>query len=237
MDGMGRDREDVDGGWSDEWWPSPVDIARPLVERLRQDIGHGSPVFVALDGRGGSGKSTLAGAVVAALDDPLSSQYPTVTVIEGDQFYAGGSGATWDARPVAERAAMVIDWRRQHQLLSELRAHGAWSWQPFDWAADDWDADVVPLRAEPVRSVLAPVVVLEGAYSARPELHELLDLRVLLDVPTDVRRRQLLEREGDEYRSDWETRWSSAEDHYFGSIMPPERFDLVLTVSGPVPRD
>ncbi|MEO5838811.1 MAG: hypothetical protein ABIQ73_11355 [Acidimicrobiales bacterium] len=54
---------------------------------------------------------------------------------------------------------------------------------------------------------------------------------MLLDIPRDVRRRQLLEREGEDYRSDWESRWSVAEDHYFGTVMPPERFDLVLGFS------
>ncbi len=75
----------------------------------------------------------------------------------------------------------------------------------------------------------SPVVLLEGAYSARPELHDLLDLRVLLDTPTEVRLRRLLAREGESYRADWLARWSGAEDHYFGTVMPIERFDLVLT--------
>jgi hypothetical protein len=39
-----------------------------------------------------------------------------------------------------------------------------------------------------------------------------------------------LDREGEEYRADWESRWSAAEDHYFGTVMPPHRFDLVLRV-------
>lgn len=208
---------------------SPAQIAGPLIDRLHRDVGGGSPVFVAIDGRSGSGKSRLSEAVVDALG-VSGSVDPMVTVIEGDQFYAGGSAQTWDLRPVAERADRVIDWRRQHRLLSQLRSKGAGSWRPFDWDADDWDSDDVPLLTEPIRSVIAPVVVLEGAYSARPELHDLLDLRVLLEVPTEVRRRQLLEREGEAYRSDWEARWSGAEDHYFGSVMPPDRFDLILGV-------
>ncbi|WP_395155733.1 uridine kinase [Ilumatobacter sp.] len=209
--------------------PSPAQIAGPLIDRLRRDLAVGSPVFVAIDGRSGSGKSSLSEAVVDALS--LSGSLdPMVTVIEGDQFYAGGSAEAWDSRPVAERADRVIDWRRQYRLLSQLRSKGVGSWRPFDWDADDWDSDDVPLRTEPSRSVIASVVVLEGAYSARPELHDLLDLRVLLEVPTDVRRRQLLERDGAEYRSDWEARWSAAEDHYFGSVMPPDCFDLILGV-------
>jgi len=184
-------------------------------------------MFVALDGRSGSGKSTVA-AVVADRLSVAATARPTVTVIEGDQFYAGGSASSWDQRPAAERANRVIDWRRQRTLLQQLRTHGEATWHPFDWNADDWDTDHPSLRPEPIRTVVAPVVILEGAYSARPELHDLLDLRVLLDVPTDVRRRQLLEREGDEYRADWEARWSAAEDHYFGSVMPVQRFHLVL---------
>ncbi|HSP28368.1 MAG TPA: hypothetical protein VLN74_07450 [Ilumatobacteraceae bacterium] len=70
--------------------------------------------------------------------------------------------------------------------------------------------------------------MLEGAYSCRPELHDLLDLRVLLDIPHDIRRRQLLGREGDSFRADWEARWSAAEDHYFSVVMPPDLFDLRL---------
>ena len=40
--------------------------------------------------------------------------------------------------------------------------------------------------------------------------------------------RQLLARSGDDHRPDWDARWSAAEDHYFGTVMTPDRFDLVL---------
>lgn len=35
-------------------------------------------------------------------------------------------------------------------------------------------------------------------------------------------------REGEAYRTDWEARWSEAEDYYFSAVMPPSTFDLVL---------
>lgn len=202
----------------------------PFIERLTVELARrAGPIFVALDGRSGAGKSTLAAAVTEQLHKPGPAASPvTVTVIEGDQFYAGGSAQSWDNRPPAELVDRVIDWRRQRAVLQQLRSEGEATWFPFDWEAEDWDADDVPLRRDPVRSAIASVVVLEGAYSARPELHDLVDLRVLLDIPSGVRRRQLLEREGEEYRSDWEARWSAAEDHYFAVVMPPARFDLVL---------
>ena len=212
-----------------------ADPARLLTDRIRRlSAGRAEPFVVALDGRSGAGKTTLATVVANTLD--RSDGPSTVTVIEGDLFYAGGSAARWDTRTSVERADQVIDWRRQREVLHSLRTAGSAVWRAFDWHADDWDADTVPLQAEPRRCEATPVVLLEGAYSARPELHDLLDLRVLLDTPVDVRRRQLLEREGEHYRADWEARWSAAEEHYFGVTMTPDRFDLVLRPPADVDR-
>ncbi len=202
---------------------SAIEIAQPLIETLYAEITQRDmSMFVALDGRSGSGKSTIAAIVADALGADV------VTVIEGDQFYAGGSGAAWDRKSAEQKAAQVIDWQRQRLMLNALRTEGVATWHGFDWHSDDWDADVVPLAPEPTHTTVAPVVLLEGAYSARPELSDLLDLRVLLEVPEVVRRAQLLGREGEAYRADWEARWLSAEKHYFETIMPPSSFDLIL---------
>lgn len=207
---------------------SPIELAQPLIDRLRAEIAQRDrPLFVALDGRSGSGKSTIAAVMADALGTDGRGN-AIVTVIEGDQFYGGGSGETWDRKSVEEKVAMVIDWPRQRQLLTALRERGVATWLAFDWESDDWDADIVPLAPEPIQCSATPVVLLEGAYSARAELSDLLDLRVLLDVPREVRRAQLLAREGEAYRAEWEGRWHSAEEHYFGTIMPPSNFDLIL---------
>lgn len=182
------------------------------------------PVFVAIDGRSGAGKSTLAAVVASA----LRARGVTVTVIEGDDFYAGGTAELWDQRSAADAANHVIDWRRQHRVLDDLRTNGHASWYPFDWDSADWNTARIPLRSTPMSVDVADVVILEGAYSARPELHDVLDVRVLLDTPSERRRQQLLQREGGDHRSDWAARWSAAEDHYFATVMPPDRFDHVL---------
>ena len=72
------------------------------------------------------------------------------------------------------------------------------------------------------------MVILDGAYSARPELADLFDLRVLLDAPAGLRRERLIEREGEDYREEWNARWDEAEQWYFDRVAPPESFDLVI---------
>lgn len=172
------------------------------------------PLVVAIDGRSGAGKSTLAAATAKAVG---------ASVIDGDDFYAGGSAAEWDRRTAAEKAAGCIDWRRQRTVLEAVRRGEPPSWRSYDWDAFDGRLD-----DEVQHRLPSSIVILEGAYSARPELADLVDLRVLLDTPTETRRAQLLAREGDDYRDDWEARWSEAEDHYFGSVVPLSGFDLVL---------
>jgi uridine kinase len=176
-----------------------------------------APVLVALDGRSGAGKSTLA----AAAGEMLGA-----LVIDGDDFYRGGTDASWDAMTAEAKVEEVIDWRRQRAVLEVLGRRDGATWRPYDWEADDGSFGAA------ISGGPADVVILEGAYSGRPELADVLSLRVLLEIPRDVRRARLLRREGARYRAEWEARWGESEDLYFDVLMPPHAFDLVLDDAG-----
>ncbi|HEU4403777.1 MAG TPA: hypothetical protein VFS43_00560 [Polyangiaceae bacterium] len=168
------------------------------------------PFVIALDGRSGVGKSTLARGLV----EPLGA-----ALVEGDDFFAGGVSVRDDGP--RERAGACIDWRRQRAVLAALRSGRPARWRRFDWSAFDGSLESDDTLCDP-----APYVVLEGVYSARPELADLLDLRIVLVVSDELRRRRLLEREGT--IGPWERQWHEAEDYYFEHIAPPSSFDLVL---------
>ena len=195
-----------------------MEPASVLTRRIREVASERpGPILVALDGRSAAGKSTLA-AVVA----PLVG----AAVIDGDDFYSGGDAETWDAMSAAEKASHCIDWRRQRPVLEKLARGETASWRPYDWEEDDGSLADDPVTCDP-----APVIILDGAYSARPELADLFHLRVLLDVPADLRKKRLVQREGDGHREDWNRRWHDAEQWYFSEVMPRESFGLVVPVS------
>lgn len=200
-----------------------VELAALVRARLADG---GGPVVVAIDGRSAAGKSTLASAVAAELGSGPDAI--DVAVIEGDDFYAGGTPSAWDRRSAAEKADHVIDRGRLRSVLEALRDWGVATWHPFDWDAEGWDLDPPPFADEPITVEAATVVLVEGAYTAHPDLDGLVDLRVLLELADEVRRGRLVAREGDDHDPVWDARWSEAEDHYFGTVMPPTRFDLVL---------
>ena len=187
-----------------------AEIAR-LVLLHATDVAR--PFIVGIDGRSGTGKSTLAAELAPKLD---------ATVIEGDDFYAGGTEVRSD--DAASRAAACIDWTKQRCVLQTLASGRTAMWRAFDWDAFDGR-----LCVEPTGRESRPIIFLEGVYACRPELSDLLDLRVLLTVPDAVRRTRLLRREGT--IRPWERQWHEAEVHYFTSVMPTNGFDVILSAA------
>ncbi len=189
-----------------------------LLERIHSMmIGRKSPLLVALDGRSGVGKSTLAQFIAQEVGG---------VVVQGDDFFAGGPDGEWDARSVEAKVADCIDWRRlRKEVLEPLLAGQPASWHPFDFISG------IGLSEEVKHCKPAAVIILDGAYSCRPELADIVDLSVLIEMSDDkLRRERLLNREGHDFMTAWHLRWNAAEDHYFTEVVHRSRFDLILTI-------
>ena len=202
--------------------PSLIHAADRIVRAIRRRAANRSgPLLVAFDGGSGSGKSTLAASVASGLG---------AVVVPGDDFFAAAlTDADWERRTPAERARDAIEWRRlRTEALEPLLAGARAVWYPFDFASGvRADGTYAPSGQAEVREP-ASVVVLDGAYSARPELADLVGLSVLVDVPLAVRHRRLAEREAPDFLAAWHRRWDAAEAWYFSQVRPASSFDLVV---------
>jgi uridine kinase len=194
--------------------------SRIVAEIQAQLVGRSRPLLVAIDGQSGSGKSHIAAAVAESLN---------AVVVPGDDFYAAYvTYAEWDARTPAQRAADVFDWRRlRTEALEPLLAGRTASWYAFDFDAKRPDG-TFPLAKAPVTREPAAIVILDGAYSSRPELSDVIDLSVLVEVSPQERHRRLVERDGSAYTGGWLERWDAAEEYYFTAVRPRSSFDLVV---------
>lgn len=174
-----------------------------------------TPLLVALDGHSGTGKSTIAKSIAEKVGG---------IIVEGDDFYAGDTEEEWDARTPEEKASLCIDWRRlRKEALEPLLAGKSASWRPFDWKTGKGLAEDAVTRNP------ASVIVLDGVYSSRPELADLVDLSILVEVQDGKRRERLVGREGFSRMKDWHRHWDVAEKHYFTKVRPPSSFDFVIT--------
>ncbi|MEO6892302.1 MAG: hypothetical protein ABI456_21605 [Ktedonobacteraceae bacterium] len=176
-----------------------------------------NPILVALDGRSGTGKSTLAQAIASRVEG---------VVVVGDDFYSGGNDDAWSGLSAKQKVDKGIDWQRMRaQVLEPLLAQKPASWHALDFKPEigwlGWKDEAVEL--EP-----APVILVDGVYSARPELSDLVDLTVLVEADDAVRRQRLVIREGQAFMDRWHRLWDAAEDYYFTSICPRASFDIII---------
>jgi uridine kinase len=188
--------------------------ARLVITAIRRwQAAHPGVLVLALDGHGAAGKSTLAGTVAGAAGAALVHTddffRPARAVARGDAGCASGVPAL----------ASYYDWRRiRGQALEPLRAGRRARFRRFDWERGSGLDGAVTVDAR-------PLVLLEGVFSAAPELADLVDRSVLVDTPRPVRLRRLRARVTPE---EWDDDWLAAEQAYFDAVRPPSEFDLIV---------
>ncbi|MGQ4380833.1 uridine kinase [Streptomyces sp. SAS_267] len=188
-------------------------VAERVMAAARARAGEGL-VLIAVDGMGGSGKSTLASAV-ARLGDAV--------VVHGDDFYRPMDADERAALTPAQGYDRYFDWQRlRDEVLTPLATGHDAAYRRYDWPTGS-------LVTDEVCSVACDgIVLVEGVYTARPELADHYDLVVYVDTPPEESLRRLRARGDDHGPIDWEARWRLAEEHYLDATCPRERADLVV---------
>ncbi|MCX5001442.1 AAA family ATPase [Streptomyces sp. NBC_00638] len=175
---------------------------------------HREFALIAMDGMGGSGKSTLASAV-AGLGG--------AAVVHGDDFYRPMDADERAGLTPAQGYDRYFDWQRiRDEVLTPLTAGRDAAYRRYDWSTGALATDGTLAVARD------GIVVVEGVYTARPELADHYDLVVYVDTPPDESLRRLRVRGDDHGPIDWEARWRLAEEHYLATSRLRERADLVI---------
>lgn len=187
-----------------------------------------APFIIAISGGSGSGKSTLAEALIEGvapleaamfLEDAYywpRSHYP-------DDVYA--EGIDYDDPEAKDTVSLVAD-------LAALKAGEAIDQPVYDYTRHDRAPDEVR-RLEPV-----PIIIFEGIHTlSLAEADPLIDLRVYVDTPDDLRLARRIRRDVVERKRTVE----SVLAKYLGAVRPahyahtyPAKFgaDLVIADDG-----
>jgi uridine kinase len=188
-----------------------VAVLLAAIERWRAALP--GTLVIAVDGPGASGKSTIAGRVTEATGAAL---------VHTDDFF---QWPTCRAGAIPTLAT-YYDWRRlRGEALEPLLAGATAAFRRFDWAAGSGLTG--PVTVEP-----GGLIVLEGVFSAAPQLSDLVDRSVLVQTATAERLRRLRARVTPD---EWDDKWLAAEQAYFGTLRPPASFSLVVPGADDLP--
>jgi uridine kinase len=153
-------------------------------------------VIVAIDGRCGSGKTTLAnrladrfgGRVVRMDHFFLPPEKRT------DQRLATPGGNVDYERFLLEVAPNI------HEAYPQYKAYNCHTNDYYD-----------------VKLLNQPLTIVEGTYSLHPSLQHLYDLKIFMDVPSDIQAQRIKDRDGD-YAQVFFDKWIPLEELYFKEL-------------------
>ena len=173
-----------------------ADDAVLLVQRL-SERKRGASVLVAIDGHSAAGKSTLARTLQKRLEAQL---------VAGDDFYrVMDEAARFSLGAEAGYRRYFDPERLAAEVLGPLSNRQRARYRVYNWATGalgDYK-EVAPHG----------VVLVEGVYSARPELRRYYDACLLVETPQRVREERQKQR-ADASKA-WLERWEAAERYYF----------------------
>ena len=187
------------------------DLARllPLLSAIDRHRRTHPQTLVALDGPCATGKTTLGGFLSRLYRCPLFHM---------DDFYLPPERKT--AQRLAEPGGNVDAERFFTDVLSPLSRGETVHYRPYHCHSN--------ALGEEIAVPPAPLAVVEGVYSLRPELQPYYHVKCFLDVPWSTRRARLLARNGPEGLERFEKLWIPLEDAYFRAFPIRECCDVIL---------
>ena len=166
-------------------------------------------LLIAVDGRCASGKTTLADRLREKTD---------CNVIRTDHFFL-----PFDLRTDSRYNLPGGNFHRERfieEVMIPLCRGESFSYRPFDCKTGDLgDSIYIPYKR---------INVIEGSYSAHPELFDKYDLRFFLTVDNKTQLERISERNGKDAVEIFKNKWIPLEERYFAAFSIPLRCDLLI---------
>ncbi len=164
-------------------------------------------VVIAIDGKCASGKSTLA----KKLEDKYNA-----TVFHMDDFFLPF------VRKTVERLSEAggnVDYERAYEEIFSHLEDDSITYGRFDCSNGQVYEETKKLEK---------LVVIEGAYSMRPEFRMFYDLTIFSDIDYELQKNRIKERNGEEMLSKFIKEWIPLENTYFDELDIKNKSEIVL---------
>jgi len=192
----------------DERYASFLPLLAALEKKRKQK--EGTRLVVGIDGNSAAGKTTLAQC--------LSELYEC-EVIHMDDFFLPPSLRTEER--LAEAGGNVHYERFLEETAKGIQSGRDFSYRTFSCKQMDYTGNCVISGRK--------MLVVEGAYSMRPEFRELYDFKVFMKLPLEKQLERIRKRNGEEQCEIFRTRWIPMENNYFEVFQVEASCDFIIS--------
>lgn len=187
---------------------------KEYVERLLSER-NGRVLVIGIDGMCASGKTTLSERLAACFN---------AAVIHMDDFFLPKELRTQER--LNAPGGNVHYERFKDEVFEKLLnikngAASSFSYRRFDCSAMKYDS--IPVICPP-----SQLYIVEGAYSMRPELCALYDLKIFSEIDPGLQRKRILSRNGQAGLKSFTERWIPMENKYFDFYSIREGCDIIF---------
>lgn len=181
-----------------------------LFARLDKMLQKG-PVRLAIEGGCASGKTTLAKKI---------EQTYECMVFHMDDFFLRPEQRTPER--YREAGGNVDRERFLEEVLIPLSKNQTVNYRRFDCSS----FKIAPAVAIKPRRL----TVVEGTYSMHPELAPYYDLSVFLNIPQELQKQRIIERNTPQIAKRFFDEWIPLEQHYFKETNTAQRCDITISI-------
>ena len=165
-------------------------------EIIKQEDNTDRPILVAIDGRCGSGKTTLG--------EYLKGQFDC-NLFHMDDFFLRMEQRTPDRM---KETGGNVDYERFYEtVLIPVQKKESVCYQPF--SCKEWrllDAYEIPYKR---------INIIEGSYSLHPYFGKPYQLKIFMNIASDVQLANIRKRNGEEKAKEFQEKWIPKEEAYF----------------------
>lgn len=166
-------------------------------------------IIVAIDGRCASGKTTLA--------TYLGENYEC-NIFHMDDFFLPPSKRTQER---LEEPGGNVDYERfLNEVLKPLKTNKEFEYSLYNCKTQS--------MGEHIYVTPSRLVIIEGAYSCRPELIEYYDLKIFMTIDEKEQKKRISQRNGEEAAKIFESKWIPYEEKYFKAFNIKEKCDVII---------
>lgn len=186
----------------------------PLVSRIEQRLDQTEKkcFVIGIDGNSAAGKTTLS----ACLSELYSCE-----IVHMDDFFLPPSLRT--SERLEEPGGNVHYERFAEEVKEGIQSKKTFSYQIFSCH----EMNYVGVRQIPNSEML----IVEGAYSMRPEFRELYDFKIFMKLPLEIQLQRIRNRNGEEMCQTFKDKWIPMENKYFQTFQVKQICDYVIDES------